>query len=443
MTICARFAPSPTGRLHVGNARTALINWLFVRANDGEFLLRLDDTDKVRSTDEYAQGIEQDMLWLGLKWDRFAKQSERMDRYDKALIYLKDIGRVYPCYETADELSLQRKTLLSQGRPPIYNRAALKLSDKDRAKFEAEGRKPHWRFLMNDDVIEWRDLVRGDVKFEGAHTSDPVLIRSDGVPLYTLPSIVDDEELDVTHVIRGEDHVTNTAVQMQIIKALDYSTPTYAHMPLIADQAGDGLSKRLGSLSLAVLREDGFEPMAIASLMGKIGTSDAIKISQSMEELTKEFDFAKFGRATAKFSMDELARLNSELIHHYEYDDVLPHLKELTHLDIPRDFWYAVRENLKSLREIIEWWVVCYGTLEVVNEDKDFVEAAADCLPDSPWTEETWSVWVKAVKETTGRKGKNLFMPLRLALTGKDHGPELKYLLPLMGRERVLTRLTG
>ncbi|QQP91841.1 glutamate--tRNA ligase [Skermanella sp. TT6] len=444
MSVAVRFAPSPTGQLHVGNIRLALVNWLFARSQGGSFLLRLDDTDLERSTAEYAAGIERDLRWLGLDWDRFARQSDRLDRYAAAVERLKAAGRLYACYETAEELSLKRKSLLGRGLPPIYDRAALRLTDADRARLEAEGRTPHWRFLLEHAPVEWDDLVRGPQHFHGRDLSDPVLIREDGRTLYTLSSVVDDIELGITHVIRGEDHVANTAVQIQLWQALGGPVPGFAHLPLLTDATGAGLSKRLGSISVASLRDDqDIEPMAINSLLAKLGTSDAIEARMSLAELAAEFDMAKVARGAPKFDPEELARLNARVLHATPFQAVAGRLQTLGFGGIDAVFWEAVRPNLSRLADVAEWWHVAREPIEPVVEDAEFASAAAAHLPAEPWDDTTWSSWTGAVKSATGRKGKGLFMPLRLALTGRDHGPELKNLLPLIGRERAEARLAG
>lgn len=449
MSVAVRFAPSPTGLLHVGNVRLALVNWLFARKAGGTFLLRLDDTDEERSKPEYAEGIERDLTWLGLTWDRFARESDRYGRYDEVAAALKASGRLYPCYETPEELNLKRASLVSQGRPPIYDRAALRLGDADRARLESEGRKPHWRFKLEHAPVEWTDLVRGPVHFEGAALSDPVLIREDGRPLYTLTSVVDDADLAITHVIRGEDHVANTAVQIQIFEAVESiegggAVPVFAHLPLLTDAAGQGLSKRLGSLSVASLREEeGIEPMALASLLAKLGTSDAIEPRLTLDELVAEFDIAKVSRATPKFDPEELLRLNARILHLLPFERVAGELAALGLAEADAAFWEAVRPNLSRVAEARDWWAVTHAPVAPVADDPAFLAEAAALLPEEPWDLSTWGTWTGAVKAKTGRKGKDLFLPLRRALTGRDHGPELKNLLPLIGRPRAQKRLAG
>jgi len=444
MTVSVRFAPSPTGHLHIGNVRTALVNWLFARQQGGSFMLRMDDTDEERSRADYAEAIERDLSWLGLTWDRFARESDRHARYDEAAARLKAAGRLYPCWETAEELNLKRAALLAQGKPPIYDRGALTLSDQQRAKYATEGRTPHWRFRLEHAPITWTDLVQGDKQFQGADLSDPVLIREDGRPLYTLTSVVDDIDFAITHIVRGEDHVTNTAVQVQLFQALGGAVPCFAHLPLIAGAEGEGLSKRQGSLSVRSLREEeGIEPLALASYLARLGTADPVAAAGSLEELAQGFAFAKFGRSTPRFDPEELDRLNAQVLHALPFALAQPRLEAMGLSGVDEAFWQAVRPNLSRLRGAAEWWAITQAPLTPVIDDPAFTARAADLLPAEPWDAETWSLWTNAVKQATGAKGKALFMPLRLALTARDHGPELKTLLPLIGRTRALARLSG
>ena len=443
MTKRVRFAPSPTGYIHVGNARTALINWLFAKKEGARFLLRIDDTDLERSEDKYTQAIIEDLGWMGITWDEFTHQSLRMDRYDVAHETLRAMGRLYPCYETPEELNLQRKSQLSRGLPPVYNRDALKLTRDQMIAFEAQGRKPHWRFLLDDAPVEWEDLVRGTVRFEGRHSSDPVLYRADGMPVYTITSVIDDIELEISHVIRGEDHVTNTSIQIQLYRALGASLPTYAHLPLMSDVSGEALSKRLGSLSLRELRAEGLLPLSLASYLAKTGSSDPIEPRLSMDDLATEFSFAKYGRATPKFDKDELMHLNARLLHQLPWDAVHKILAERNFAHVTESFWTAVGHNITNLDDLKDWIDICGDQVTPVRTDPDFLNQAATTLPQGSWDESTWGAWMTLVKESTGRKGKDLFMPLRQALTGREDGPELKVLLPLLGREKVLKRLTG
>ena len=379
-----RFAPSPTGRLHIGNARIALLNWLWARQAGGCFLLRLDDTDLERSTAAFAAGIEEDLAWLGLAWDDFARQSDRLERYRSAAERLKAGGHLYPCYETAEELDLKRRLQLKSGRPPLYDRAALALDADERRRLEAEGRRPHWRFRLAHEPVEWQDAVRGPQHFEGDRLSDPVLLRADGRPLYTLSSVVDDLELGISHVLRGEDHVANTAVQIQLFRALGGQPPAFAHLPLLAGSSGEGLSKRLGSLSLASLREAGLEAMALNAYLAKLGTPDPTEPRQSLEELAADFDIARFGRATPKYDPTELEHLNARLLHEMPYGAVAPWLQEQGLADFGEGLWLAVRGNLGRRAEARCWHEVAHGRIQPVVEEPDYLAEAARLLPPGP-----------------------------------------------------------
>ena len=443
MVVRVRFAPSPTGRLHVGNIYIALHNWLYARKAGGEFLLRLDDTDRERSTEDFANGIKTDLEWLGLNWNLFDRQSQRLSIYDEAAERLREGSRLYPCYESAEELGLKRKVQLSQGKPPIYDRAALKLTDADRVKLEAEGKRPHWRFKLEPRRIAWNDLVRGPQHIDETSQSDPVLVREDGSYLYTLPSVVDDVEFGITHVIRGNDHVTNTATQIQIFEALGATAPTFAHLPLLVDASGEGLSKRLGSLSIGQMREEGLEPIAINAYLAKIGTGDPAVPARALDELLADHDLAKFGKSSPRFDPAELKHLNARLLHHLPFEAARSHLAALGLGDIDEAVWDVARANVEKVEDVAVWQSVVKGPVTPAIADADFAVKAAELLPPEPWNTETWSAWTNAVKNATGRKGKELFMPLRQALTASDHGPELKLLLPLIGRERALKRLKG
>ena len=443
MTVICRFAPSPTGKLHVGNVRTALMNWLFVRERGGKFILRIDDTDLERSTNEYEEGIKEDLGWLGLSWDESFNQSHRFPSYEAAAKKLCEAGRLYACYETSEELDRQRKLLRVQGKPPVYNRAGLDLTDEQKVAFEAEGRKPHWRFKLSGATVTWNDMVRGEQSVDTSSLSDPVLIRGDGSFLYTLPSVVDDIDAKITHVIRGEDHVTNSGAQIEIFKALSDHLPTFAHTPLLVWKDGSPLSKRLGSLSMGELKEQGFESLAICSLLAKIGTSDPIEARASMEVLKDEFSFDKIGRAPARFSDDELLLINGRLLHDRPYADVKDHLERLN-VGGGEAFWNLIRSNVSKVTDAAGWSTVIYSPMpgRIEDEDKDFCLAAANSLPDVI-TEQTWSEWTGTLKVDHARKGKSLFMPLRRALTGRDRGPEMGKLLELLGAEKAKARLSG
>lgn len=442
MSVRVRFAPSPTGLLHVGNARTAIVTWLFARKNKGHLLLRIDDTDTERSKLEYEIAIEEGMTWMGLHWDEKTNQKLRNDRYDTVIEKLKKDGWLYACYETPEELNLKRKTQLARSVPPIYDRAALKLTDEQKAKYEAEGRTPHWRFKLKPGPIEWDDLIRGRVSFKSEDLSDPVLIREDGRPLYHICSVIDDVDYDITHVVRGEDHVTNTAWHIQMFEAISGKVPVFAHLPLISDVEGGKLSKRLGSLSVkAIKEEERLEPMAVVSLMARLGTSDPIEPFSSLQPLIDSFDFSKFSRGTPKFDPDEMLRLNSKILHDTPFSQVNVRLANMGLPDLDENFWNAVRANLERLDDITAWWNVANGPVQNNLTDPDFTAQAANLLPPAPWNEKTFDEWVGAVKSHTGRKGKELFMPIRQALTGMDHGPELPVLMPLLGPEKVRQRL--
>jgi glutamyl-tRNA synthetase len=446
MSVVVRFAPSPTGHLHVGNLRTALVTWLFGRKMNGQFIFRLDDTDTERSKDEYAQSIEHDLKWLGLDWDRFEKQSNRVARYEEMTQKLKDSGRLYPCYETEEELALKRKSLLNRGLPPIYDRSSLKLTEEEKKAYEAKGRLPHWRFKLDHEAIEWNDMVRGSVKFEGKDLPDPVLIREDGRALYHLSSVIDDIDFGVTHIVRGEDHVTNTAAHIQMFQAWGAKPPEFAHLSLLSGKDGDKLSKRLGALSVRELRDqEEIEPMAILSLLAKIGTSDPVEIKQDLKKLVEDFDFSKFSRNMPKFDTDELYRLNAKLLHEMTFAEAQPRLAAIGLDKMDETFWTAAQQNIAKFSDIKLWWTVARGNISPALEQDDvaYTSEIIDLLPPTPWNTDTWDVWIESVKDKTGRKGKQLFMPIRKALTGLEHGPELKYILPLIDRQKVEERLKG
>lgn len=441
MSVKVRFAPSPTGKLHVGNVRTALVNWLFAKGQGGSFVLRIDDTDLARSTPEFEQGIEDDLTWLGLVWDERYNQSKRFDRYEDAAARLKASGRLYPCYETGEELDRRRKVQLSRGLPPIYDRAALELTDTEKAAFEAEGRKPHWRFKLDGKRVAWEDLSRGHAEVDTASMSDPVLIREDGLFLYTLPSVVDDIDMEITHVIRGEDHVTNTGAQIEIFEALGATVPGFAHMPLLVGADGQALSKRLGSLSISEMREQGYEPIAITSHLGRIGTSDPLEVGTSVEALGQSFAFSKMGRSPARYDTADLDRLNAQALHAMDYAAVQGRLAAVD-ADLGEVFWNVVRSNLQKFDDVVDMAAIVRGPVTPIIEDAAFAAAALAVLPETI-DGEAWGVWTNAVKDATGAKGKGLFMPLRHILTGRERGPEMAAILPLIGRERIVRRLNG
>lgn len=446
MSVKVRFAPSPTGKLHVGNVRAALWNWLFARKEGGTFLLRSDDTDQARSTKAYEDAIQEDLAWLGITHDEFARQSERFGDYDAAADWLRAQGLLYPCYETAEELDRKRKLQRARGLPPVYDRAALDLTDDQKAAFETEGRKPHWRFKLSQTPVSWQDLIRGDVTVDTSAVSDPVLIREDGQYLYTLPSCVDDVDFAITHVIRGEDHVTNTATQIELFRKLiewrgTGAIPTFAHHSLLVGADGQGLSKRLGSLSIEGMRAAGLEPEAITSLLARLGTSDPIEPRTSIDQLIEGFDFDRMGRAPARFDEAELGQLNARILHEKTAEDVAPRLAEA---GISPDLWDAAHGNIDLFSDIVRWQKIVDGpiTPTIADEDADFCRDASEMV-DEALAGDGWSDLVGRLKEASGRKGKQLFMPLRLALTGEKHGPEMGPMFRLIGAERAKKRLSG
>tara|TARA_R110002124_G_scaffold9586_16_gene49320 strand:+ start:6837 stop:8162 length:1326 start_codon:yes stop_codon:yes gene_type:complete len=440
MTI-VRWAPSPTGRIHLGNARPALLNWFFARRTGGKYVLRMDDTDLARSTREFADGIELDLAWLGVTPDMLVRQSERTALYDAARDRLIADGRLYPCYETADELDRRRIRARALGKPPIYDRAALRLTSEDRSRLEAEGRRPHWRFRLDGRPVQFEDLIKGPQTVNTASMSDPVLIREDGSYLYTLPSVVDDIDLAISHVIRGEDHVSNTGTQIEIIEALGGSVPVFAHHNLLTDAQGQGFSKRLGSQSIADFRAEGYEPLAIAIMAAITGTSLPVEAYASLDEIADRLDFSMISHGPARFDPVELDNLNARLLHAMSYEQALP---RLTSLGLEGEaIWLALRDNLGKFGDIADLARLITGPVEpvIADEDREFLALAKALLPPDPWTIDTWGEWTGALKTATGRKGKALFLPLRLALTGRHDGPELKSLLPLVGRTACLDRL--
>ncbi|MDB5674249.1 MAG: glutamyl-tRNA ligase [Sphingomonas bacterium] len=441
MTVITRFAPSPTGQLHVGNIRTALHNWLFARSRGGRFMLRIDDTDAERSEERFVDAIRADLAWLGLVPDGEERQSARFALYEARFAELRAAGRVYPAYETSQELDLKRKVALGRGLPPVYDRAALALSEADRAALEGDGVKPHWRFKLDHSTpIEWDDLVRGHQKFEPATMSDPVIRRADSSWLYMLPSAIDDADMGVSHVVRGEDHVSNTALQIQMFSALGVTPPSFAHEALLTGSEGK-LSKRLGSLGVDHFRDIGIEPQAVRALLARIGTSDPVEPIADAAVLIASFDFARFGRAPARFDETELATLNAKIIHRLDFAAVADRLPA----GMGAAEWEAVRPNLTNIADAATWWQVIAGpvTLPVSREDADYLAAAAKVAATIDWSADPWHGLTAALKADTGRTGKALFLPLRRALTGLDHGPDMAALLPLIGRDRAIARLSG
>lgn len=436
-----RWAPSPTGRIHLGNARPALLNWFFARRHGGRYVLRMDDTDHARSTREFADGIEVDLAWLGITPDLLVRQSDRTALYDAARDRLIASGRLYPCYETEEELDRKRARARLLGKPPIYDRAALSLTDEDRARLEAEGRRPHWRFRLDGRPVQFDDLIKGAQTVNTASMSDPVLVREDGSYLYTLPSVVDDIDLGITHVIRGEDHVSNTGTQIEIFEALGGAVPVFGHHNLLTDAEGQGLSKRLGSQSIADFRAEGYEPLAVAIMASISGTSLPVEAYETLDEIAGRLDFSMISHGPARFDPAELDSLNARLLHAMPYEAVQGRLSALG-LE-GEALWLLMRDNLGKFADIADLAKLVTGPIEpvIADEDRDFLALAKALLPQEPWDGSTWSHWTSALKDTTGRKGKALFLPLRLALTGRHDGPELKSLLPLVGRTACLARL--
>ncbi|MCC2977614.1 glutamate--tRNA ligase [Sphingomonas sp. PL-96] len=440
MTVTTRFAPSPTGRLHLGNLRAALINWLHAKANGGRLLLRIDDTDAARSEERFVDAIRADLAWLGIDVAGEERQSARFGRYEACFADLVAGGRIYAAYETPEELDLRRKVLLGRGLPPVYDRAALALTEADRARLEAEGRRPHWRFRLDHDApIGWHDLVRGEQRFEAARLSDPVVRRADGSWLYLLPSVIDDIDMGVTTVIRGEDHVSNTATQIQMFESLGAALPEFAHVALLTGAEGK-LSKRLGATGVDEFRAMGIEPEAVVAMLARLGTSDPVEPLVDRATLIAGFDFARFGRAPARFDEGELQALNARIVHQLDWERVRADLP----VGLDRNGWEAIRANLSTVAEAADWWQVVTGPVAapaLPDEDRAFVAQAAEVAEAIDWPDRAWAALTGALKQASGRKGKALFLPLRLALTGREHGPDMATLLPLIGREQAVARL--
>jgi glutamyl-tRNA synthetase len=430
-----RFAPSPTGYLHIGNMRAALMNYLIARKAQGTFILRIDDTDPERSKEEYVDGIKRDLEWLGLHWDRIERQSLRLDRYHAAADQLRDMGRLYECFETPTELDLKRKKQLNIGKPPVYDRAALALSAADKDALRAERGAGHWRYKLDQERINWTDGILGDLSIDAASVSDPVLIRGDGQFLYTMASVVDDVDLGITHVVRGSDHVTNTATQIQMIQAIGGTVPTFAHHSLLTGPQGEALSKRLGTLSLRDLRDAGVEPEALISLMARLGANLPVELRMSLDDVAEGFELTQFGSAPTKFDEQDLYPLTARFLHAQSFDAMA---SDIAAVGVPTElaerFWDVTRENITIRKDLAQWWEMFQNGANPVidDEDRDFVAQALTLLPDGPFDGDTWKTWTTAVKDATGRKGKNLFMPLRKALTGQAHGPDMSALLPLL-----------
>ena len=436
-----RFAPSPSGLLHVGNVRTALLNYLVSKKDNGHFILRIDDTDTERSKDKFINNIKQDLNWLGLNYDEYYQQSERIKLYDEAFELLKNKELVYPCFETPDELDKKRKRLIARRMPPVYDRAALKHTKDEIDSFLESGKKPHWRFKLSNKKITFDDLIRGEVNVDLAAQSDPVLKREDGDYLYNLPSVVDDIGMNITHIIRGEDHITNSGIQIEIFNALDSSIPIFGHNSLLVSESGEPFSKRNSAASVNQLREDGIDPNAINSLNASIGSSVDIEAYNSLNLLAQQFEITSLGRAPARYSNDQLYKLNSELLSNYDFEKIISLLGD-NKGSFNREFWDCIKHNISNISEVFEWIRVIDEPINIdIDIEYEYLNVAQDLLPNEPWNIETWDQWILKIKEKTERKGKDLFMPIRLALTGKTKGPELNKLILLMGYNKVMERL--
>ena len=440
--IITRFAPSPTGFLHIGNVRTALLAWLQAKSQGGKFILRIDDTDRERSKKEYEVAIKRDLDWLGLEWDETYKQSERMDKYLAAKEKLIASGRLYPCYESQEELDMKKKNLMKRGLPPIYDRSSLKLTDSEKKYFEDRGIKPHWRFMLNSEEITWNDRIRGEMSFKPENITDPILFKEDGNMTYTLASVVDDIELNITHIMRGEDHLSNSATHIQIFKALGIQKiPHLSHLSLLASKSGE-ISKRLGGFDVASLRDNGIEAMSINSFLAKIGTSDPVECFYSLDDLKKSFDISKFSKAPINYEFEDLQKFNAKMVHNMPFDMFQTRLNEIGITTTTEEFWKAMHGNIDTISDAKTWYDVCYGDITPVDSiDKEFLKISADLLQDVEWNESTWSIWTEKIKQQTNKKGKELFLPLRLSLTGYESGPEMKLLILLIGKDKVLQRL--
>ena len=437
-----RFAPSPTGFMHVGNARSAVLNWAFAKKNKGKFILRIDDTDKIRSKKDYETNIKENLRWLGLDWDKTFNQSSKFENYEINILKLKESGRIYPCFETEEELSLKRKSLLSSGKPPIYDRSSLKLTKKDIEKNLNEGKKPHWRFKLVDEIISWEDLIKGKVSFNSKNLSDPILIREDGSLLYHLPSVIDDIDEKITNIIRGEDHISNTAFHIQLFKSLNASVPKFAHHPFLTDNEGKGFSKRLGSLSINRLQESGYENITILNYLLNIGSNKDIIADKNISSLINNFNLKNISSSNPKFSIDVLKSLNKDILQSFNFDEISDRINLICDDLVDKKLWQFTKMNIDFFVEIKNW-------VDIIKSEKNFmkdtmdaklINAAIESLPEHPYNEDSWEVWTSKIKDLTGLKGKDLFMPLRKILTGMNNGPELKYLLPLLNKKIILKK---
>ncbi len=441
MTFKTRFAPSPTGLLHIGNARSAVINWAYSINKGGEFILRIDDTDLERSKKEYENKIKENLSWLGLLWSKTFNQSQRKNTYDKTILLLKKLKKIYPCFETPEELSLKRKNQLLSGKPPIYDRSSLRLTSDQVENLIKKGKTPHWRFKVEKEIIEWDDLIKGKVSFDSKNLSDPVLIREDGSLLYHLPSVVDDVEENITDIIRGEDHITNTAFHIQLFKSLKAKVPRFGHHPFLTDEKGQSFGKRLGSLSIQKMYEDGFESLTLLNYLLSIGTSKNLSKEKNIDILVNNFNINSLATSSPKFSINVLKLLNKDMLQLYDFSDVKQKFIDLNIKDASEDFWIFIKNNINYFSESLDWIKVINSAETYINNSNDYLNLAAELLPEDPYDETTWNVWTDLIKNKTGKKGKELFQPIRFALTGRDKGPELKYLLPLLTKEHILKKL--
>ena len=440
MNSLSRFAPSPTGLIHIGNARSAVLNWAYINNKKGNFILRIDDTDLERSKKEYEEKIKRDLSWLGISWNKSFNQSDRKKIYDQSIEKLKKDNRLYPCFESQEELSLKKKSQLTSGKPPIYDRSSLDLTEIEIKNLLQSGKKPHWRFKLENKTIEWNDLIKGKVSFESKNLSDPVLIREDETLLYHLPSVIDDIEEGVSEIIRGEDHISNTAFHIQIFEALNSTIPTFGHHPFLTDENGKGFGKRLGSLSIEKLRDTGFESLTILNYLLSVGTSSNISSETDLTKLINNYNISNISNSSPKFSIEVLKLLNKEILQKYTYSDVKNKFLDLgIHAD--NNFWIFVKNNINFFSECLEWYNIIKTEKSFYAEDKEFLKDAADLLPNEPYTVDSWDEWILEISKKTGKKGKDLFLPLRMALTGKEKGPELKLLLPLLTKNNIMKKL--
>tara|TARA_Y100000590_G_scaffold462181_1_gene625643 strand:- start:4492 stop:5829 length:1338 start_codon:yes stop_codon:yes gene_type:complete len=442
VTLRSRFAPSPTGLLHIGNARSAVINWAYALSHSGEFILRIDDTDLERSKKEFEDSIKNDLNWLGLKWSKTFKQSERLKKYYEKIDYLKKINRLYPCFETAEELSLKRKSLLAAGKPPIYDRKSLQLSDLEIKENIKRGKNPHWRLKLENKIIKWNDLIKNQLSFDCSKLSDPILIREDNTLLYHLPSVIDDIEEKITDVIRGEDHITNTAFHIQLFEALGAKIPKFGHHPLLTDDMGHGFAKRLGSVSLQNLKNEGYENITLLNYLLSIGTSKNLSKEKNIENLYQNFDLKILAKSSPKFSKKILTDLNKDILQSLNFSEIKNKFSDYNLSNANENFWFFVKNNINFFHEIKKWWKIIYSDNSYSSADHDFLNIAAQLLPNDPFDNFTWEKWTSEINKKTGRSGKNLYMPLRLALTGENKGPELRFLMPLLNKQQVLKKLS-